>query len=132
MFRLLAYLAFVAAAIAAYLTVPIGGFLLVCVASLGFILVKEWLRKAPSLQAIGRLVLAVYFLTGITAVGTLAAGLPPPAFWVVSAVLAAWQAQRLIARQEASEAARMLRVAFHVYAWVLLVALWLPILLSYR
>ena len=107
----------------AYLTVPIGGFLIVFIASSGFIAFNELLRKTPLPQALSRTVFAVYFLTGATALGTLVAGLPPPAFWVVSAVLPAWQAKRIALRGDLAEAVRMLGVAFSVYAWVLLVAL---------
>lgn len=132
MLRLLAYFAFAAAAVAAYLTVPLWGFLLAGVSSLGFIVINEWLRKNPPAQVLRRLVSVAYFLTAATALGTLFAGLPPPAFWVVSAMLPAWQAQRLSMRRQPKEAVRMLGVALGVYAWVLVVALWLPILLSYR
>jgi hypothetical protein len=128
----LAYFAFAAAVAAAYLTVPMWGFALACVTSIGFIALNESLRRKPSRQVITRTVLATYFLTGATAIGTLVAGLPPPAFWVVSAVLPAWQARRLLDREQLDGAARMLEVAFAVYAWVLAVALWLPILLVYR
>lgn len=132
LFRLLAYFAFLAAALAAYLTVPLGGFLIVCIASIGFIAFNELMRKNPQPQALRRTVFAAYVLTGATALGTLVAGLPPPAFWVVSAVLPAWQAKRIVARGDLGEAVRMLGVAFSVYAWVLLVALFLPVLLSFR
>lgn len=117
---------------AAYLTVPVWGFVLVCAASLGFIALNELLRRKLSQQVITRTVLATYFLTGTTAIGTLTAGLPPPAFWVVSSVLPAWQARRLFDRNKLNDASRMLQVAFAVYAWVLAVALWLPIVLVYR
>jgi hypothetical protein len=130
--RLLAYLAFAAAVTAAYLTVPVWGFVLVCVTSVGFVALNESLRRKPSRQIITRTVLAAYFLTAATAIGTLVAGLPPPAFWVVSSVLPAWQARRLLDRKKLEDACRMLQVAFAVYAWVLAVALWLPIVLTYR
>jgi hypothetical protein len=130
--RLLAYFALAAAVAAAYLTVPVWGLVLVCVTSVGFVALNEPLRRNPSRQVITRAVLATYFLTGATAIGTLVAGLPPPAFWVVSSVLPAWQARRLLDRKKLDDASRMLQVGFAVYAWVLVVALWLPLLLVYR
>jgi hypothetical protein len=130
--RFVAYFALAAATVAAYFSVPFWGFVLASVCSLGFVVLKEWLRRRPASQTLSRLVLAAYFITGSTALGTLFAGLPAPAFWVVSAVLPAWQAQRLIARGDREQAVGMLGVALGVYAWVLVVALWLPILLSYR
>ena len=117
---------------AAYLTVPPAGVLLVFVTTLGFAALNELLRKNLSSQRIVASVLACYFLTGITAAGTLLAGLPPPAFWVVSAVLPAWQAYRLLDRGDLEQASRMLHVAFGVFASVLALALWLPVLLAFR
>jgi hypothetical protein len=128
--RFVAYFALAAATLAAYWSVPLWGFLLTCFCSLGFVVLKEWLIRRPA--SLGRLILAAYVITGFIALGTLFAGLPAPAFWVVSAVLPAWQAQRLIARGDREQAIAMLGVAFGVYALVLVVALWLPILLSYR
>jgi hypothetical protein len=130
--RLLAYFALAAAVAAAYLTVPVWSVVLVCVTSGGFIALNELLRRKLSRQVVTRTVFATYFLTAATAVGTLVAGLPPPAFWVVSSVLPAWQARRLLDRKKLDDASRVLQVAFAVYAWVLVVALWLPIVLVYR
>ncbi len=130
--RLPHYFAFLAAALAAYFTVPFGGFLVVILASASFISINELLLKIHSLQTLRRIVFAAYFLAGATALGTLVASLPPPSFWVVSAALPAWQANRLVSKGDLSEAKRMLEVAIRVYAWVLLVALFLPALLSYR
>jgi hypothetical protein len=130
--RLLAYFAFLAAIAAAYWTVPIAGVVLVCIASAGFVVISELLRRNASERAVSRSVLAAYVLTGVIVIGTVMAVLPPPAFWVVSAVLPAWQAHRLIDRNSPQQALRLLHVSIAVYAWVLAVALWLPALLLYR
>lgn len=111
---------------------PLWGVVLVVLASIGLIALNESLSKNPTHASIQRAVLAAYVLIGATAIGTLVAGLPPPAFWVVSAVLPAWQSRRLLARGEKVQACRMFRVALWVYASVLAVALWLPIALVYR
>ena len=114
------------------MSVPFWGVTFVCLSSLGLAALNESLGKNPSRQAIHRAVFATYFLIGATAIGTLVAGLPPPAFWVVSAILPAWQTRRLLNRNAYRQAHRMFQMALGVYVWVLAVALWLPILLSYR
>jgi len=69
---------------------------------------------------------------GLVAISTLLTSLPPSAFWVISAIIPAWQARRLALRGESALAARMLQAAVRLFVAVLGVALILPALLLLR
>ncbi|NBO82050.1 MAG: hypothetical protein EBU75_04265 [Betaproteobacteria bacterium] len=71
-------------------------------------------------------VLLLYLAAGVVAISTLLTSLPPAAFWVVSAVIPAWQARRLALRDQAQDAARMLAASIRLFMGVLTLALVLP------
>lgn len=71
-------------------------------------------------------VLLLYLAAGVVAISTLLTSLPPAAFWVVSAVIPAWQARRLALRDQAPDAARMLVASIRLFMGVLTLALVLP------
>ncbi len=77
-------------------------------------------------------VLLLYLAAGIVALSTLLTSLPPAAFWVVSAVIPAWQARRLALRDQMEDAARMLVVSIRLFMVVLTIALVLPAALMLR
>jgi len=77
-------------------------------------------------------VLLLYLAAGIVALSTLLTSLPPAAFWVVSAVIPAWQARRLALRDQTEDAARMLVVSIRLFMVVLTIALVLPAALMLR
>jgi hypothetical protein len=74
----------------------------------------------------------LYFAAGLAAVSTLYTSFPPAVFWVVSALVPAWQSRRLAKRGDLQESYRMLVAAIRIFMWVLLVAIWLPTALMYR
>lgn len=71
-------------------------------------------------------VLLLYLAAGVVAISTLLTSLPPAAFWVVSAVIPAWQARRLALRDQTQDAARMLAASIRLFIGVLTLALVLP------
>ncbi len=77
-------------------------------------------------------VLLLYLAAGIIALSTLLTSLPPAAFWVVSAVIPAWQARRLALRDQMEDAARMLIASIRLFMAVLTIALALPAALMLR
>jgi hypothetical protein len=77
-------------------------------------------------------VLLLYLAAGIVALSTLLTSLPPAAFWVVSAVIPAWQARRLALRDQMEDAARMLVASIRLFMVVLTIALVLPAALMLR
>ncbi|NBW01875.1 MAG: hypothetical protein EBR85_09340 [Betaproteobacteria bacterium] len=77
-------------------------------------------------------VLLLYLAAGIIALSTLLTSLPPAAFWVVSAVIPAWQARRLALRDQMQDAARMLIASIRLFMVVLTLALVLPAILMLR
>ncbi len=77
-------------------------------------------------------VLLLYLAAGIVAVSTLLTSLPPAAFWVVSAVIPAWQARRLALRDQMEDATRMLVASIRLFMAVLTIALALPAALMLR
>ena len=77
-------------------------------------------------------VLLLYLAAGIVALATLLTTLPPAAFWVVSAVIPAWQARRLALRDQMEDAARMLAASIRLFMAVLTIALVLPAALMLR
>jgi hypothetical protein len=77
-------------------------------------------------------VLLLYLAAGIVALSTLLTSLPPAAFWVVSAVIPAWQARRLALRDQMEDAARMLVASIRLFMAVLTIALVLPAALMLR
>lgn len=71
-------------------------------------------------------VLLLYLAAGVVAISTLLTSLPPAAFWVVSAVIPAWQARRLALRDQTQDAAKMLAASIRLFIGVLTLALVLP------
>jgi len=100
--------------------------------ALGLALVGAWIERDASPPGAKIAVLLLYLAAGITALSTLMTNLPPSVFWVISAVIPAWQARRLVAKDELQAAFRLLNAATKVFIAVLTVALWLPVLLMHR
>ena len=98
----------------------------------GLALVGAWIERDASPPGAKIAVLLLYLAAGITALSTLMTNLPPSVFWVISAVIPAWQARRLVAKDELQAAFRLLNAATKVFIAVLTVALWLPVLLMHR
>lgn len=74
----------------------------------------------------------VYFAASLAAISTLYTSFPSAAFWVVSALVPAWQSRRLAKRGDLQASHGMLLVSIRTFMWVLLVAVWLPALMMYR
>lgn len=74
----------------------------------------------------------LYFAASLAAISTLYTSFPSAAFWVVSALVPAWQSRRLAKHGELQASYRMLLAAISIFMWVLLVAVWLPALMMYR
>lgn len=107
-----------------------GGF--VVGAALGFAGVGAWIERDASLSGAKIAVLLLYLASGMVAISTLFTNLPPAAFWVVSAIVPAWQARRLVVKGDLRAAFRLLNSSTRVFVAVLVVALWLPALLAQR
>jgi hypothetical protein len=100
--------------------------------TLGLVLVGAWIERDASLPGAKIAVLLLYVASSLTAISTLLTNLPPASFWVVSAIIPAWQARRLVGRGELEASFRMLNASTRLFVAVLVVALWLPALLLYR
>ncbi len=100
--------------------------------SVGLSLVGIWIERDPSVAGAKLAVFTIYLGAGLTALSTLYTALPPSAFWVVSAVIPAWQAKRYAARGEIEVSFRLLRSATRLLIWVLVIALSLPAALLFR
>ncbi len=100
--------------------------------SVGLSLVGIWIERDPSVAGAKLAVFTIYLGAGLTALSTLYTSLPPSAFWVVSAVIPAWQAKRCAARGDIEVAFRLLRSATRLLIWVLAIALSLPAALLFR
>lgn len=100
--------------------------------STGLALVGAWIERDASLPGAKISVLLLYVASGLIALSTLLTNLPPSTFWVVSAIIPAWQARRQVSLGELEASFRLLNAATRMFLWVLAVALWLPALLLYR
>ena len=100
--------------------------------SVGLSLVGIWIERDPSIAGAKLAVFTIYLAAGLTALSTLYTSLPPSAFWVVSAVIPAWQAKRCAARGEIELAFRLLRASTRLLIWVLVIGLALPAALLFR
>ncbi len=100
--------------------------------SVGLSLVGIWVERDPSVAGAKLAVFTIYLGAGLTALSTLYTSLPPSAFWVVSAVIPAWQAKRFAARGDIEAAFRLLRASTRLLIWVLVIALGLPAALLFR
>ena len=100
--------------------------------TLGLVLVGAWIERDASLPGAKIAVLLLYVASSLTAISTLLTNLPPASFWVVSAIIPAWQARRLVGRGELEASFQMLNSSTRLFVAVLVVALWLPALLLYR
>lgn len=74
----------------------------------------------------------LYFAASLAAISTLYTSFPSAVFWVVSALVPAWQSRRLAKHGDLEQSYRMLLTAIRTFMWVLLVAVWLPALMLYR
>ncbi len=100
--------------------------------SVGLSLVGIWVERDPSVAGAKLAVFTIYMAAGLTALSTLYTSLPPSAFWVVSAVIPAWQAKRCAARGDIELAFRLLRSSTRLLIWVLAIGLALPAALLFR
>lgn len=100
--------------------------------SVGLSLVGIWIERDPSIAGAKLAVFTIYLAAGLTALSTLYTSLPPSAFWVVSAVIPAWQAKRCAARGDIELAFRLLRASTRLLIWVLAIGLALPAALLFR
>jgi len=100
--------------------------------SVGLALFGLWLQGRPSLRGANIAVTALYLACATIGVATLVTAIPSPTFWVITAVIPAWQARRLAVKGDLHESFRLIRASIRIMIWVLLVALMLPALLQYR
>jgi hypothetical protein len=99
---------------------------------LGLVYAGGWLGQVPLMGMAKFAVLALYAAAAVTASATLMTALPPSAFWVVSALIPAWQARKYSKLDELGPAMRFIRVATQIFIAILLCALAVPVLLSLR
>lgn len=99
---------------------------------LGLVYAGGWLGQVPLMGMAKFAVLALYSAAAVTASATLMTALPPSAFWVVSALIPAWQARKYSKLDELDPAMRFIRVATQIFIAILLCALAIPVLLSLR
>lgn len=100
--------------------------------SVGLALVGAWIERDASLPGAKIAVLLLYAACGLTAISTLLTTLPAASFWVISAVIPAWQARRLVARGELEASFRLLNSATKIFLGVLAAAIWLSALVPFR
>lgn len=98
----------------------------------GLALVGAWIEGDASISGTKLAVLLLYVAAGLVAVSTLFIFLPPSAFWVVSAVIPAWQARRLAVRNDLDASVRLFNAATRMFVGVLMLGLVWPALLLYR
>lgn len=98
----------------------------------GLALVGAWIEGDASIAGTKLAVLLLYFAAGLVAISTLLTVLPPSTFWVVSAIIPAWQARRLVVREDLEASMRLLNAATRMFVGVLTVALLWPAVLLYR
>lgn len=98
----------------------------------GLALVGAWIEGDASIAGTKLAVLLLYFAAGLVAISTLLTVLPPSTFWVVSAIIPAWQARRLVVREDLESSTRLLNAATRMFVGVLAIALVWPAVLLYR
>jgi hypothetical protein len=100
--------------------------------SMGMAMLGLWIERTPTLWGAKVAVIMLYMACSLIAVATLLTTIPSSTFWVISAVIPAWQARRLAVRGELAESYLLVRAAIRTMVWVLWVALMLPALLQLR
>jgi hypothetical protein len=100
--------------------------------SLGIAMLGLWIESTPTLWGAKVAVIMLYLACSLIAVATLLTTIPSSTFWVVSAVIPAWQARRLAMRGELAQSYLLVNASIRTMTWVLLVALMLPALLQMR
>lgn len=98
----------------------------------GLAMFALWLERKPSVDRARIAVFVLYFAAALIALAALMGFVPAAAFWVVSAVIPAWQAGRFAAQHQESQAFRLITAAIRLFAWVLAVGLAVPVLLEFR
>lgn len=98
----------------------------------GLALVGAWIEGDASVSGTKLAVLLLYLAASLVAISTLLTVLPPSAFWVVSAIIPAWQARRLVMRGDLGASVRLMNAATRMFVGVLMVALLWPAMLLYR
>jgi hypothetical protein len=107
----------------------------VLLAGLGAIaplVVAAWLARRKTLANLKVAVGLLYGAVVAVMILCLVQRLPSSTFWVVSSVVPAWQAWRLMGRANLDRAFQTLRYATRLFLVVMIVALWLPVVLTYR
>lgn len=107
----------------------VGAVVAVCFGSALFGL---WIERYPTVPGAKIAVVLLYAVCAVMAVSTLIAPVPPSVFWVVSAVIPAWQAKRLAMGGDLLAAFRLVNAAIRMFVWVLFVALAAPALFQFR
>lgn len=98
----------------------------------GLALVGAWIERDASLPGAKIAVLLLYVACGVAAISTLLTNLPASSFWIISAVIPAWQARRLVGRGELEASFRLLNSATKIFLGVLAAAVWLSALVPFR
>ncbi len=98
----------------------------------GLALVGAWIEGDASIAGTKLAVLLLYLAAGLVAISALLSVLPPSVFWVVSAIIPAWQARRLAVREDLGASVRLLNAAIRMFVGVLTLGLLAPALLLYR
>jgi flagellar biosynthesis component FlhA len=91
-----------------------------------------WISKRRSKANLKGAIILLATAAGMVTVLCLARLLPASVFWVVSAAVPAWQAWRLMEREDLRQASDALHYAMQLFLGVMSVALWLPVVLSFR
>ena len=113
------------------LSVPTAAGISVAV-GLALVYAGGWLGQSSSIELTKFAVLSVYAACAVTSGATLVTALPPSAFWVVSALIPAWQARKYSKLNQLAPALRFVGVAVWVYVSILICALGVPVLLLLR
>ncbi len=106
--------------------------LLAATAAVTPLAVAAWFVRRRSLANLKAGALLLYAAVVIVVILCLIELLPASMFWVVSAAVPAWKSWRLMSHGEIDRGFRTLRYATRLFFVVSIVALWLPLLLTYR
>jgi hypothetical protein len=94
--------------------------------------VASWIAKRRTAANLKIAMLLLCAAAGIVTVLCLTKLLPASVFWVVSAAVPAWQAWRLMEREDLQQSGEIFSYATRIFLAVMTVALWVPVLWSFR
>lgn len=98
----------------------------------GLAMFALWLERKPSVDRARIAVFVLYFAAALIALAALMGFVPAAVFWVVSAVIPAWQAGRFAAQHQEQQAFRLIAAAIRLFAWVLTAGLVVTLLIEFR